>query len=60
MNEKPKVMPIESVIDVSRLESDVRKLSEELQALLNTAQQTTGKRAAVQKLVKELAKAFNF
>lgn len=39
--EEPKAMPIGSVIDVSRMESDVRKLSKELQALLDTAQKTT-------------------
>ena len=41
LKEEPKLMPIGSVIDVSRLESDVRKLSKELQAQLNTAQKTT-------------------
>ncbi|WP_308514762.1 hypothetical protein [uncultured Turicimonas sp.] len=41
LNENPKVLPIESVSDVSRLESDVKMLSKELQALLDTAQKTT-------------------
>lgn len=34
-------MPIASVIDVSRLESDVRTLSKEQQVLLNSAQKIT-------------------
>ncbi len=41
LKEEPKLMPIGSVIDVSRMESDVRKLSKELQAQLNSAQKTT-------------------
>ncbi len=41
LKEELKLMPIGSVIDVSRMESDVRKLSKELQELLDSAQKTT-------------------
>lgn len=41
LKEEPKLMPIGSLIDVSRMESDVRKLSKELQELLDSAQKTT-------------------
>ncbi len=43
LKEEQKLTPIESVIDVSRMESDVRKLSKELQAQLNSAQKITVK-----------------
>ncbi|WP_282195890.1 hypothetical protein [Turicimonas muris] len=43
LNERPKAMPIESVIDVSRLESDVKMLPKELQGPLNFANRITNK-----------------